>query len=265
MVGTSLRAFAHPTTGGSDAGRAATAHAIRPPTLPPPPSSLRISAQSDFDVRLFQHRLSSRHVPLVTINSPPQEPLPCQPIGLLTQSLLEKRYYEKSCDLFGSRRKCPSCDSRFRRTAFRRCIVVPESNIQNVRMVCNESGHAGVNVVNAASSSVSTVIYTDMLPAASVISSAAAMGTVAASASTPPASASESAPITTEKTDNSLNTSKAADFSAAFSDANSNRSERVVSRHRTGTPACGAQRAPFFTDEGRLLRAAAPRTRTPRS
>ena len=75
--------------------------------------------------------------------------------------------------------------------------------------------NAGVSVVNAASSSVS-VIHTDMLPAASVISSAAAMGTVAASASTPPASASESAPIATEKADNSLNTSKAADFSAAF-------------------------------------------------
>ena len=36
-----------------------------------------------------------------------------------------------------------------------------------------------------------------------------------------PASASESAPIATEKADNSLNTSKAAEKSAAFSDANS--------------------------------------------
>jgi len=63
------------------------------------------------------------------------------------------------------------------------------------------------------------VIHTDMLPVASVISSAAVMGT--ASGSKPPASASESAPIAIEEADNSLNTSKAAEKSAAFSDANS--------------------------------------------
>src|SRR5688572_2745409 len=100
---------------------------------------------------------------------------------------------------------------------------------------------AGANVVNAVSLSVNTAIHTDMLPVASVTSSAAAMRNVAASASTPPASASESAPIATDKADNSLNTSKAAEKSAAFSDANSNRSKRVVSRHRSGTPTCGAQ------------------------
>ena len=76
--------------------------------------------------------------------------------------------------------------------------------------------NAGANAVNAVSLSVSTVIHMDMLPAASVISSAAAMGTVAASASAPPASASESAPIAIEEADNSLNTSKAAEKSAAF-------------------------------------------------
>src|SRR4029079_1682451 len=80
---------------------------------------------------------------------------------------------------------------------------------------------AGANVVNAVSLSVNTVIHTGMLPVASVISSAAVMGTAAASASTPQASASESAPIATEKADNSLSTSKAAEKSAAFSDANS--------------------------------------------
>ena len=61
---------------------------------------------------------------------------------------------------------------------------------------------AGASVVNAVSLSVNTAIHTDMLPAASVISSVAAMGKVAGSASARPASASESALIATDKADN---------------------------------------------------------------
>jgi len=44
--------------------------------------------------------------------------------------------------------------------------VAPESNIQNVRMVCNEDGRCWVNVVNAASLFASPVTHTDMLPRA---------------------------------------------------------------------------------------------------
>ena len=71
-------------------------------------------------------------------------------------------------------------------------------------MVCNESANAGTNVVNAVSLSVSTVNHTDMLPAVSAISSAGATGTVAASASALPVSASESVPTATETAGKSL-------------------------------------------------------------
>ncbi len=64
--------------------------------------------------------------------------------------------------------------------------VAPDSNIQNVRMVCNEDVAAGANVMNAASSSAMDVMLTDML-LASVTSNAATMKTVAASASALPA------------------------------------------------------------------------------
>src|SRR4029453_17076249 len=94
-----------------------------------------------------------------------------------------------------------------------------------------KQANAGANAVKAVSLSASTAIHTDMLPVASAISNVAATAMVAASASARPVSASESAPIVTEKVDNDLNTSKAAGKSAAFSDANWNSSERMVSRH----------------------------------
>lgn len=64
--------------------------------------------------------------------------------------------------------------------------VAPESNIQNVRMVCNEDGRADANVVNAVSSSVRQAIHTDTL-LAGPISSAGAMKNVAVSAPALPA------------------------------------------------------------------------------
>ena len=77
------------------------------------------------------------------------------------------------------------------------------------------TANAGANVVNAASSFVSTVIHTDM-PLAAAISSAPTTGKVAASASARPASALESVPTATKRTD------EAAEQSAAcFSDATS--------------------------------------------
>ena len=81
--------------------------------------------------------------------------------------------------------------------------VIPESNIQNVRMVCNEAGRCWRQ---RGERRVIIREHRDLYgyaPRASVISSAGAIGTVAASASAPPALASELAPIATEKTDNS--------------------------------------------------------------
>ena len=124
---------------------------------------------------------------------------------------------------------------------------------------------AGASVVNAVSLSVSPVIPTDKLHDASVISSVAVMEMAAVSAFTPPASASESAPIATEQTDNGLNASKAAEKSAAFFGC---KLRITQSGWSAGIePARDMRRSiwPFFTREGRLLPAAVPRTKRPRS
>ena len=105
--------------------------------------------------------------------------------------------------------------------------AAPESNIQNVRMVCNEAGQCWRQRGERRVIIRETAIHTDMLPVASAISSVAATGKVAASASARPASASESAPIATEKADNSLEYEQSrGEIRGFFSDANSNISER---------------------------------------
>ena len=62
------------------------------------------------------------HARIATTTARLREPLPRESIGFLTQLLFGKRHDEKSRDLSGSRRQCPSRDGGFRCTAFPECI-----------------------------------------------------------------------------------------------------------------------------------------------
>jgi hypothetical protein len=67
------------------------------------------------------------------------ERLDREPIGLLTQSLLEK-CNEQSRDLSSGRRNCAFVTAASAAPLSVDVSVGPESNIQQVRMVCNENG-----------------------------------------------------------------------------------------------------------------------------
>ena len=96
-----------------------------------------------------------------------------------------------------------SAKARETSTAISECIF-RRATFKKSAWFAMSQANAGANVVNAVSLSMSTVNHTDMLPAVSAISSAGATGTVAASASALPVSASESMPTATETAGKSL-------------------------------------------------------------
>ena len=81
-----------------------------------------------------------RHVRLATINGRLQEPLPCEPVGLLTQLLLERAIMKNLAIYLAAGASALLVTAASAAPLSPNVSVAPESNIQNVRMVCNESG-----------------------------------------------------------------------------------------------------------------------------
>jgi hypothetical protein len=79
-------------------------------------------------------------VRLVTISGPPQELLPCEPIGLLTQLLLERDIMKNLAIYLTAGASALLVTAASAAPLSPNVSVAPESNIQNVRMVCNEAG-----------------------------------------------------------------------------------------------------------------------------
>jgi hypothetical protein len=79
-------------------------------------------------------------VRLVTINGGLQEPLSCQPIGLLTQLLLERDLMKNLTIYLAAGASALLVTAASAAPLSPNISVAPESDIQNVRMVCNEAG-----------------------------------------------------------------------------------------------------------------------------
>ena len=76
----------------------------------------------------------------MTINSRLQEPLTCQPIGFLTQPLWKKDTMKNLAIYLAAGASAFLVTAASAAPLSANVSIVPESNIQNVRMVCNESG-----------------------------------------------------------------------------------------------------------------------------
>ena len=101
-------------------------------------SSLTISAQPS--TQGFSASTRPHHVRLVTIRGRPQEPLPCEPVGLLTQLLLERDIMKNLAIYLTAGASALLVTAASAAPLSPNVSVAPESNIQNVRMVCNEAG-----------------------------------------------------------------------------------------------------------------------------
>jgi hypothetical protein len=77
---------------------------------------------------------------LATINGRLQEPLSCEPVGLLTQLLLERAIMKNLAIYLAAGASALLVTAASAAPLSPNVSVAPESNIQNVRMVCNESG-----------------------------------------------------------------------------------------------------------------------------
>jgi len=77
---------------------------------------------------------------LVTINSGLREPLPCEPIGFLTQLLLERDIMKNLAIYLAAGASALLVTAASAAPLSPSVSVAPESNVQNVRMVCNEAG-----------------------------------------------------------------------------------------------------------------------------
>ena len=77
---------------------------------------------------------------LVTISRRLREPLPCEPIGFLTQSLLERDIMKNLAIYLAAGSSALLVTAASAAPLSPNVSVAPESNIQNVRMVCNEAG-----------------------------------------------------------------------------------------------------------------------------
>jgi hypothetical protein len=76
----------------------------------------------------------------VTINRRLQEPLPCEPIGFLTQLLLERDIMKNIAIYLAAGASALLVTAASAAPLSPSVSVAPESDIQNVRMVCNEAG-----------------------------------------------------------------------------------------------------------------------------
>jgi hypothetical protein len=76
----------------------------------------------------------------VTINRRLQEPLTRQPIGFLTQLLLERDIMKNLAIYLAAGASALLVTAASAAPLSADVSIVPESNIQNVRMVCNEAG-----------------------------------------------------------------------------------------------------------------------------
>ena len=70
----------------------------------------------------------------------PREPLPCEPIGLLTQLLLERDIMKNLAICLAAGASALLVTAASAAPLSPNVAVAPESNVQNVRMVCNEAG-----------------------------------------------------------------------------------------------------------------------------
>jgi len=77
----------------------------------------------------------------MTITGPLLELLPREPIGLLTQLLLERDIMKNLAIYLAAGASALLMTAASAAPLSADLSVVPESNIQNVRMVCNEAGH----------------------------------------------------------------------------------------------------------------------------
>jgi hypothetical protein len=90
--------------------------------------------------KALQHRLSSHHLRSVTINRRPQEPLPCESIGLLTHLPLERDFMKNLAIYLAAGASALLVTAASAAPLSPNASAAPESDIQNVRMVCNEAG-----------------------------------------------------------------------------------------------------------------------------
>jgi hypothetical protein len=76
----------------------------------------------------------------VTINRRRQEPLPCDPIGFPTQLLLKRDIMKNLAIYLAAGASALLVTAASAAPLSPNVSAAPESNIQNVRMVCNEAG-----------------------------------------------------------------------------------------------------------------------------
>jgi hypothetical protein len=76
----------------------------------------------------------------MTINRRPPEPLPCEPIGLLTQLPLERDIMKNLAIYLAAGASALLVTAASAAPLAPNVSTAPESDIQNVRMVCNEAG-----------------------------------------------------------------------------------------------------------------------------
>jgi len=72
--------------------------------------------------------------------APLQEPLPCEPVGFLTQLFLERDIMKNLAIYLAAGASALLVTAASAAPLSPNVSVAPESNIQNVRMVCNEAG-----------------------------------------------------------------------------------------------------------------------------
>jgi hypothetical protein len=77
---------------------------------------------------------------LVTINRRLREPLPCEPIGLLTQLFSERDIMKNLAIYLAAGASALLVTAASAAPLSPNASAAPESDIQNVRMVCNEAG-----------------------------------------------------------------------------------------------------------------------------
>jgi hypothetical protein len=77
---------------------------------------------------------------LATINRRLREPLRCEPIGFLTQLLLERDIMKNLAIYLAAGASVLLVTAASAAPLSPNASAAPESNIQNVRMVCNEAG-----------------------------------------------------------------------------------------------------------------------------
>jgi hypothetical protein len=77
---------------------------------------------------------------MAAINRRRQEPLPCEPVGFPTQLLLERTIMKNLAICLAAGASALLVTAASAAPLSPAVSIAPESNIQNVRMVCNESG-----------------------------------------------------------------------------------------------------------------------------